>query len=159
MDFGLTSVVRGLNSFFVSRVRGYTAAWAAPEVLLEGCDKATPEADIFSFGMVVIEVGPRSSHAWRGRMDSSLDVRIPVKVFTGDYPFSGLTEMATSLKIMSGERPARPQEAQELGLTDSVWDMTLKCWRQDPADRPTVTGVVELLREWSVFSLFMKPTS
>ena len=57
-DLGLTSVVRGLNSVHVTRVKGYTTAWAAPEVLLEECDNATSEADIFAFGMVVIEVGP-----------------------------------------------------------------------------------------------------
>jgi len=60
-DFGLTSLVRGLNSVLVTRVKGYTTAWAAPEVLLEECDKATLEADIFSFGVVVTEVGPRAS--------------------------------------------------------------------------------------------------
>ena len=54
-DFGLTSVIRGLSSVLVTGVRGYTGAWAAPEVLETG-DKATPEADIFAFGMVVIEV-------------------------------------------------------------------------------------------------------
>ena len=59
-DFGLASVVRGLNSVLITNVKGYTEAWAAPEVLQDG-DKATPEADIFSFGMVVIEVGPRIS--------------------------------------------------------------------------------------------------
>ena len=59
-DFGLTSVVRGLNSVLVTKVKGYTEAWAAPEVLERG-DKATPEADIFAFGMVVIEVGPSAS--------------------------------------------------------------------------------------------------
>ena len=60
-DFGLTSVVRGLNSVLVTRVKGYTTAWAAPEVLLEERDKATLEADVFSLGMVVTEVGPRTS--------------------------------------------------------------------------------------------------
>jgi len=60
-DFGLTSVARGLSSILVSKVKGYTTAWAAPEVLLEEGDKATPEADIFAFGMVVIEVGRRAS--------------------------------------------------------------------------------------------------
>jgi len=60
---------------------------------------------------------------------------------------------------MSGERPARPPEAQELGLTDLVWNMTCKCWRQDPARRPTVMEVVGLLREWSVFSLPVEPIS
>jgi len=53
--------------------------------------------------------------------------------------------------IMGGNRPARPRDAQELGLTDSVWDMTVRCWQQDPAHRPTMAGVVGLLREWLVF--------
>jgi len=56
-DFGLTSIVRGLNSILVTKVKGYTEAWAAPEVLEIG-DKATQEADVFALGMVVIEVGP-----------------------------------------------------------------------------------------------------
>ena len=60
---------------------------------------------------------------------------------------------------MGGERPARPQEVQGLGLTDSLWEVTLRCWQQDPAHRPTVTEVVEFLREWSVFSLSMEPAS
>ena len=59
-DFGLTSIVRGLNSVLATPVKGYTEAWAAPEVLEKG-DKATPEADIFAFGMVVIEVSPRAT--------------------------------------------------------------------------------------------------
>ena len=34
---------------------GYITAWAAPEVL-EGTGTITREADVFAFGMVVIEV-------------------------------------------------------------------------------------------------------
>ena len=37
----------------------YTAAWAAPEIL-EGADTITREADVFAFGMVVVEVCPRA---------------------------------------------------------------------------------------------------
>jgi len=48
---------------------------------------------------------------------------------------------------MDSHRPARPQEGQELGLTDSVWEMTVRCWDQDPAQRPTMTEVVGLLQE------------
>jgi len=35
----------------------YTAAWAAPEILV-GANTITREADVFAFGMVVVEVGP-----------------------------------------------------------------------------------------------------
>ena len=37
----------------------YSAAWAAPEIV-EGVDTVTREADVFAFGMVVIEVCPRA---------------------------------------------------------------------------------------------------
>jgi len=86
-------------------------------------------------------------------MPDSPDACIPVKVFTGMYPFSGFTNPVIVVKITDGERPTRPKEAYELGLTDSLWDMTLGCWGQVPAHRPTVTEVVEFLREWSAFSL------
>lgn len=55
-----------MNSVLVTKVQGYTARWAAPEVLERG-DKYTREADVFAFGMVVIEVGPYTSRyrMWR----------------------------------------------------------------------------------------------
>ena len=58
--------------------------------------------------------------------------------------------------IIDGKRPDRPQEVQGLGLTDSVWGMVVRCWGQDPAQRPGMTEVVRLLREWSVVSLSME---
>ena len=59
-DFGFASVVRGLHSVHLTPVQGYTPRWAAPEVIETG-DKNTREADVFSFGMVVIEVSPQDS--------------------------------------------------------------------------------------------------
>ena len=44
-----------MNSVLVTEVQGYTVKWAAPEVLESG-DKNTQEADVFVFGMVMIEV-------------------------------------------------------------------------------------------------------
>lgn len=37
----------------------YTAAWAAPEIH-RGANPITWRVDVFAFGMVVIEVGPRA---------------------------------------------------------------------------------------------------
>ena len=65
---------------------------------------------------------------------------------------------ATTSKIMDGKLPPRPREAQGLGLTDSVWDMMVRCWHQDPAQRPTMTEVVRLLRKWPVLSLSTEST-
>ena len=74
------------------------------------------------------------------------------QVFTGGPPFSGLAAPVIASKIIDGERPPRPQEAQGLGLTSLVWELTVRCWDQDPARRPTTTEVVRPLREWPVIS-------
>jgi len=74
------------------------------------------------------------------------------------YPFSGFTNPIIILKITNGERPTRPMDAYDLGLTDPVWDMTLRCWAQYPAHRPTVTEAVRILRERSAFFLSIGPT-
>ena len=44
----------------VTQESKYPASWATPEIL-EGADEITREADVFAFGMVVIEVCPRTS--------------------------------------------------------------------------------------------------
>jgi serine/threonine protein kinase len=54
-DLGFTSVVRRATSVLVTTVKGHSPRWAALEVLRTG-DRYTREADMFSFGMIVIEV-------------------------------------------------------------------------------------------------------
>jgi len=75
------------------------------------------------------------------------------KVFTGRHPFGELTTTVITSNIVDGDRPARPHEAQELGLTDLVWDVTVRCWHQDPVQRPMMMEVVGLIRKLPVFSL------
>ena len=75
------------------------------------------------------------------------------KVFGGGRPFGELTTPVITSKMMDGGRPARSKEARELDLTKAVLEMAVRCWHQDPPQRPTMTEVVRLAREWSVFSL------
>ena len=56
-------------------------------------------------------------------------------------------------KIINGKHPAYPQGARELGLTNSVWDMMVRCWHNNPGQRPKMTEVIRLAREWPVLSL------
>ena len=56
-DFGLASITRGKYTP-APRLRsdgGYTERWSAPEIL-SGEGTASEPADVFAFGMVVIEV-------------------------------------------------------------------------------------------------------
>ena len=73
-----------------------------------------------------------------------------LKVFTGGRPFSELGPVDAVFKmIMQRELPDRPQRQD---LTDSVWEITVRCWQNDPDHRPTMTEVVTTLREWQALS-------
>ena len=57
-DFGLAMITQNPDSVLsISRQRGHTPQWTAPEILNDGMH--SKEADIFSFAMVMIEVGHR----------------------------------------------------------------------------------------------------
>jgi len=122
-DFGLNSITTDDNSFNASSInneRG-TTRWMAPEILNVDDDESarpTRESDIYAFAMVVIEA------------------------FTGKVPFPNLVNTATVIRIVRGGRPSRPEEARSLGLSDSVWDMVERCWKQDPAQRPLISEVL-----------------
>ena len=62
------------------REDGYITAWTAPEIL-EGGGTTTREADVFAFGMVVIEVGPRVLP----RPVSEVEVRLRLNGASGFY--------------------------------------------------------------------------
>ena len=89
-----------------------------------------------------------------GGVVGSPDVWVLPKVFTitAKHTPSEFTTPVITSNTVGGEHLARPLEAQELGLTDSVWDMTLRCRHQDPAQRPMMVEVVGLLRELVVSS-------
>ena len=50
-------------------------------------------------------------------------------------------------KVLRGERPKRPQDAERLGLDDRMWDMMEGCWRQNPAERLPLGAVIKQLKE------------
>ena len=58
-DIGLASITQNLDFIRSSPDdQGYTVRWVAPEILNRQ-GPCSPEADIFSFAMVMVEVGHR----------------------------------------------------------------------------------------------------
>ena len=57
MDFGVATVARDTNSLdSTTDEQGITARYTSPEIL-KGGKRHSKESDVFSFGMVMIEVG------------------------------------------------------------------------------------------------------
>ena len=44
-------------------------------------------------------------------------------------------------KVLGGEKPSKPANALELGLSDKVWKLLEDCWQTDRALRPSTRDV------------------
>ena len=67
-------------------------------------------------------------------------------MFTSKVPFHECTRDVTVIrKVMSGERPARPNGPEAVGLSDAIWRVMKRCWRKDPSTRVSVQDVLDEL--------------
>ena len=97
--------------------------WLAPEIIkplpcATGVAVESRSADIFAFGMLVIEV------------------------LTGRIPFEEQGESRAAHRILEGGRPGLPQNAEDVGLAVPMWGLIQRCWDADPAMRPEIEEVV-----------------
>ena len=77
-------------------------------------------------------------------------------MFAGKPPSSELGIRDIVLKFSDGTRTDFPQGARNLGLTDSLREIILRCMHQNPTQRPDIMEVIELLRELMMSSLSME---
>lgn len=145
VDFGLSSITIGPTSIVStsSAKGGGTVRWMAPEL----CDpdrtdhaaSSTTQSDIFSFAMVVVEIFTGRKFVIVSRQ-VSLTILLPDP---GAHPFDDISRSEkVSLKVLRGDRPARPQNSDIRGLTDDVWGVVEKCWVKEPESRLRADQVV-----------------
>ena len=135
VDFGLATVVRDSNSFVnIIDNHGITVRYTAPEIL-KNVGLHSKESDIFSFGMVMIEV--RGDEPTPSRQPHP-----PIKVFTGNIPFRGSTPAAAAESIIARRHPKRPTHPS---FTDRLWALAQRCWKQEPRDRPRMGRLIQQL--------------
>jgi len=120
-DFGFMRVTT--VSIRVSSQEQGTIAFMAPELLLPDkfdLKKGVPstEADIYALGMTVYQV------------------------LTGKWPFFPRREAEVVHAVVSGERPPKPENAEEIGITEVLWDLLRACWREDRTTRPAIAEVL-----------------
>ena len=49
-------------------------------------------------------------------------------------------------RIIRGERPPEPIFSDTRGYTAEMWETTTRCWKQEPAERPTVGDMLYELK-------------
>ena len=98
-------------------------SFMAPELFLPtkfGLERGRPskEADVYALGMTMYQV------------------------LTGKPPFRPTRKAAIIRAVISGERPAKPEDAEEIGMTEVVWNLLRECWREDRMTRPNISDIL-----------------
>ena len=87
--------------------------------------RQTVYSDCYALGMVIYEV---------------LNERVP---------FYGYRNEVVSGKVLGGDRPERPEGAEEGWFTNYVWELLGRCWMPQPGDRPSIEDILQCLEKVS----------
>jgi len=70
----------------------------------------------------------------------------PVQVLTRTFPFGKLAGFKVVFKDFGGEKPSKPTNRLELGLSDKVWELLEDCWKTERTLRPSVKDVLDSVK-------------
>ncbi|KAJ6550431.1 kinase-like domain-containing protein, partial [Mycena vulgaris] len=104
-----------------SSTGGGTFRWMAPERLVPSAydlptAKATMRSDVYSFGMLVLEVYSRAP------------------------PWGSRAEGGIALSVVTNLRPPRPPK-----IPDQLWEIVRECWSHFPSERPMILNIYNRL--------------
>ena len=100
---------------------------------------ATQESDIYAFGLTIFQVCEEHG--------GYLLLAYTGQVLTGDIPFRGFGPTGYIFPVVKGIRPPKPEDAHDIGFSDSLWAFVQRCWDGDKDSRPRVAEVVTHLAE------------
>ncbi|KDQ56276.1 hypothetical protein JAAARDRAFT_307273 [Jaapia argillacea MUCL 33604] len=134
-DFGISGVYSNPHSTMYnppSELAGGTLRWMAPETQdakLHARQQPSFKSDSYSFGSLALEL-------YSGM--------IPFEV---EFP-SVRDEARISLEVVKGLRPAHPGAGMYgREMPPWLWSLIGECWKDDPAERPDATTLLERLRK------------
>jgi len=110
-----------------TRLEGVMVMFISPELLVPskfGVTELIPtsEADIYAFGLVI-----RSS-AMYVTMIMGTPFTYTFQVLTSKLLFSGPGIAEIVMNVVQGVRPAEPENALAIGLSDPLRDFAQRCW-------------------------------
>jgi len=62
-------------------------------------------------------------------------------------PFHGQRDTEISYKVIQGDRPVMPANAREVGISDGLWQLLVKCWNTNYINRPQIDEILQHLSQ------------
>ncbi|KAH7334695.1 kinase-like protein [Rhizoctonia solani] len=126
VDFGSATLINYLTLHFTrtSSQLAWTVRFAAPEILLETRETHTPESDVYSLGMTILQI------------------------LAGELPYARMSDVAVLVNVIKESLPPRPTVGtihRDRCTEDKLWELLLRCWNYNPELRPTAMEVKEAL--------------
>ncbi|KAL8257218.1 hypothetical protein R6Q59_029259 [Mikania micrantha] len=138
-DFGLAKLCKKKESIVSVMGATGTAGYMAPEVFLKSLGGASHKSDVYSYGMMVLEMTGTSKNN-NSNMTSTSEAYFP------DWIYKQL-EVGGNI----GDETVEVEELARKMMMVSLW-----CIQFNPSDRPSISKVVEML-EGSIESLQVPP--
>jgi fyn-related kinase len=118
-DFGLTqSVEEAKSKALDGSSTKFAIKWTAPEALLH--NNFSVKSDIWSFGILLYEI-----------------------ITYGRFPYAGMTNEEVMRKLEQDYRMPQPKECSY-----TYYNIMLKCWREEPENRPSFEALQWELEEF-----------
>jgi hypothetical protein len=94
-------------------------------------------------------------------MGSSIKHLWNVQMYTSNHPFHDhLYDIAVTIKLMHGDRPARPsQEECSPAMADVVWQLIEDAWQQNPDTRPSMFELEKRFRPTDIATTLSRSSS
>ncbi|CAJ1967589.1 unnamed protein product [Sphenostylis stenocarpa] len=141
-DFGLAKICPREQSIVSMMVARGTIGYIAPELFCRNFGGVSNKSDVYSYGMMVLEMlGARENN--NGRVDFSSEKYFP------DWIYNHL-DLNQDLKFRCTKNQSDEEMVRKMTIV-SLW-----CIQTDPSNRPPMSKVVEMM-EGSISSLQIPP--
>ncbi|PIN26093.1 Serine/threonine protein kinase [Handroanthus impetiginosus] len=144
-DFGLAKLCPNRSSIVSMLVARGTIGYIAPEVFCRNFGEVSYKSDVYSYGMMILEIAGGRKNIDPGEADRSSEIYFP------QYIYKQL-EMDDKNGVLEGiMNEDESQYSKRKMIIVGLW-----CIQTDPGDRPSMSRVVEML-EGKLESLQVPP--
>ncbi|KAK6134097.1 hypothetical protein DH2020_032155 [Rehmannia glutinosa] len=144
-DFGLAKLCPNRSSIVSMLGARGTVGYIAPEVFCRNFGEVSYKSDVYSYGMIVLEMAGGTKNIDRDDVDRTSEIYFP------QYIYKELEMDAKGGDGIDGIKEDESQIAKRKLIIVGLW-----CIQTDPKNRPPMSKVVEML-EGKLESLYVPP--